>query len=529
MSFAIKIEEDIMAKERLSMRKIREILRLKYESDLTDRQIAKSCCVARSTVACYLSRAKSVGLTWPIPADLCDTDISHLLFKKKNNGSVKKRNMPSMEYIHNELKKKGVTLQLLWYEYKQDNPDGYQFSYFCELYQNWASKLDIALRQRHNAGEKMFIDYAGNTVPVHDPETGNIREAQLFIAVLGASNYTFAEAAPSQALPYWIKSHIHAFEFFGGVAHILVPDNLKSGVTHPSRYEPDINPTYNDMALHYGAAVIPARVRKPKDKAKAENAVKFAESWIIAALRKHTFFSFAELNKAIDQKLTELNNRTFQKLDTTRREMFEKIDKPALKPLPVAKYEYAEWKKARVNIDYHIEFDRHYYSVPYQLRKEEVDVRYTDSTIEILFKNKRVASYLRNFKKGGFTTCREHMPKSHQQYLEWTPSRIIKWAEKNGPHTGRIVAGIMESRLHPEQGFRACMGIMRLGKRYSPQRLENACARAVAIKSYSYKSVESILKKGLDKLLLQSEQTEKEPIDHNNIRGKEYFEEPLNI
>ncbi len=227
--------------------------------------------------------------------------------------------------------------------------------------------------------------------------------------------------------------------------------------------------------------------------------------------------------------MTELNNRAFQKFDTTRREMFEKIDKPALKPLPVIRYEYAEWKKARVNIDYHIEFDRHYYSVPYQLRKEEVDVRYTDSTVEILFKNKRVASYPRSCKKGGFTTCREHMPKSHQQYLEWTPSRIIKWAEKNGPHTGRIVTGIMESRLHPEQGFRACMGIMRLGKRYSPQRLENACARAVAIKSYSYKSVESILKKGMDKLLLQSEQTEKEPIDHNNIRGKTYFQEPLNI
>jgi transposase len=524
MFFSIIIEENVMTKERLSMRKIREIIRLKYDSGLTDRQIAKSCSVARSTVASYLSRAKTAGLEWPVPADLSDTDISHLMFKNKNDGPVKKRNMPSMEYIHNELKKKGVTLQLLWYEYKQDNQDGYQFSYFCELYQNWANKLDIALRQRHNAGEKLFIDYAGNTIPVNDPETGNITQAQLFIAVLGASNYTFAEATPSQALPYWIKSHIHAFEFFEGVAQILVPDNLKSGVTHPSRYEPDINPTYNDMALHYGAAVIPARVRKPKDKAKAENAVKFAESWIIAALRKHTFFSFAELNRAIAQKLIELNNRTFQKLDTTRREMFEKIDKPALKPLPVAKYEYAEWKKARVNIDYHIEFDRHYYSVPYQLRKEQVDVRYTDNTVEILFKNKRIASHLRSCKKGGFTTHREHMPKSHQQYLEWTPSRVINWAAKNGPQTGQIVAGIINSRRHPEQGFRACMGIMRLGKRYTPQRLESACARAISIKAYSYKSVESILKKGLDKLPLQFEQTEKEPIDHINIRGKQYFQ-----
>ena len=306
-----------------------------------------------------------------------------------------------------------------------------------------------------------------------------------------------------------------------------MPDNLKSGVTHPSRYEPDINPTYNDMAFHYGAAVIPARVRKPKDKAKAENAVKLAESWIIAALRKHTFFSFAELNRAIAQKLAELNNRTFQKLDTTRLKMFEKVDKPALKPLPGVSYEYAEWKKARVNIDYHIEFDRHYYSVPYQLRKEQVDVRYTASTIEILYKNKRVASHIRSYKQGTFTTRHEHMPKSHQKYLEWTPSRIIRWAAQNGPCTGRLVAGIINSRSHPEQGFRASMGIMRLGKRYSPQRLENACARAVSIKSFSFKSVESILKKGLDKQQAQSDQVEKAPISHPNIRGKKYFQNPL--
>ena len=404
-----------MAKERLSMRKIREILRLKCECHLTDRQIAKSCCVARSTVASYLSKIKSAGLKWPFPENLNDTDIYNLMYKSRGNRSGIKRNMPPMDYIHNELKKKGVTLQLLWYEYKQNNPDGYQFSYFCELYQKWAKKLDIALRQRHNAGEKLFIDYAGQTVPVHDPETGKITDAQIFIAVLGASNYTFVEATPSQALPYWIKSHIHAFEFFKGVAHILVPDNLKSGVTHPSRYEPDINPTYNDMALHYNAAVVPARPGKPKDNAKVEHAVKFAESWIIAALRNHTFFSFAQLNRAIARKLTELNNKKFQKLDTTRREMFEKIDKPALKPLPAASYEYAQWKKARVNIDYHIEFDRHYYSVPCQLRKEQVDIRFTDITVEVLFKNKRVASYLRSYKKGGFTTYPEHMPKSHQK------------------------------------------------------------------------------------------------------------------
>ena len=277
------------------------------------------------------------------------------------------------------------------------------------------------------------------------------------------------------------------------------------------------------MALHYGTAVIPARSRKPKDKAKVENAVLVVERWILAALRNHTFFSLAELNKAISQKLTELNDRKFQKLDTTRRAMFENIDKPALKPLPAAKYEYAEWKKARVNIDYHIEFDRHYYSVPCQLRKEQVDLRLTDTTVEILFKNKRIASYPRSYKQGAFTTCREHMPKSHQKYLEWTPSRIIKWAASNGPRTAQLVMAVMNSRHHPEQGFRACLGIMRLGKRYSQERLENACARALAIRSYSYKSIDSILKKGLDKVPLPDEQIKTKSIDHPNIRGNQYY------
>ena len=512
-----------MAKERLSMRKIREILRLKFDCCFSNRKIAKSCSIARSTVATYLSMAKTAGLQWPVPDNLSDTEIYNLVFKNRDNKPVNKWQMPAMEYIHNELKKKSVTLQLLWYEYKQNNPDGYQFSYFCELYQKWVKKLDISLRQRHRAGEKLFIDYAGQTVPIHDPETGKVTEAQIFIAVLGASNYTFAKAFLSQSLPHWIKSHIHAFEFFGGVPHILVPDNLKSGITHPSRYEPDINPTYHDMALHYGTAVIPARSRKPKDKAKVENAVLVAERWILAALRNHTFFSLPALNKAISQKLTELNDRKFQKLDTTRREMFENIDKPALKPLPAAKYEYAEWKKARVNIDYHIEFDRHYYSVPYQLRKEQVDVRFTDTTVEILFKNKRVASYPRSYKQGAFTTCREHMPKSHQQYLEWTPSRIIKWAASNGPRTAQLVMAVINSRHHPEQGFRACLGIMRLGKRYSQERLENACARALAIRSYSYKSIDSILKKGLDKVPLPEEQIKTKSIDHTNIRGNQYY------
>ena len=514
-----------MASRRLSMRKIKEVLRLKRECGCSIRKIAKSCNIARSTVSEYLTRAENAGLSWPLPCDLDDSAIENLLFPVREAGNCPERQMPSMEYLYNELKKKSVTLQLLWYEYKQANPDGYQYSHFCDLYRRWVKKLDVSLRQEHRAGEKLFIDYAGQTVPIIDRSTGEIIEAQIFLATLGASNYTYAEATLSQDLPSWIKSHVRAFEFFGGVPEILVPDNLKAGITNPCRYEPDINPTYQELAQHYGTVVIPARAGKPKDKAKVESAVLVAERWILAALRNHSFFSVAEINKAIAPRLPELNNRKFQRLDTTRRQLFETIDKPALKPLPSRPYEYAEWKKARVNIDYHIEIYRHYYSVPYQLIKQEVDARVTDTTVEVLFKNRRVASHLRSYQQGGFTTLPEHMPKSHQKYLEWTPSRIIKWAGENGPKTQKLLTHILDSRPHPEQGFRSCLGIMGLAKHYCPERLEASCARAILIKAYSYKSVNSILKNGLDRQPLLFDQTETTPpVTHENIRGKYYYQ-----
>jgi len=506
------------------MRKIKEVLRLKWAHEQSNRHIAKSCSISHSTVADYVLRAKLAGLSWPLDPDLDDAAIENLLFPATDKQATEKRQMPDLEYLYREMKKKSVTLQLLWYEYKQANPDGYQYSQFCNLYRQWVKKLDLTLKQEHRAGEKLFIDYAGQTVSIVDPKTGEITEAQIFVATLGASNYTFAEASLAQDLPSWIKSHIHAFEFFGAIPEILVPDNLKAGITNPCRYEPDINPTYQDLAEHYDTTVIPARSRKPRDKAKVESAVLVAERWILAALRNHTFFSLAELNTAIAAKLQDLNNRKFKKLDATRRELFETIDKPALKPLPSRPYEYAEWKKARVNIDYHIEIDRHYYSVPYQLVKEQVDVRITSSALEVLFKNKRVASHPRDYRQGSFTTLTEHMPKSHKRYLDWTPSRIIRWAEKNGPKTQKLVTRILDSRSHPEQGFRSCLGIMRLGKRYSSERLEAACERVLLINAYSYKSVESILKKGLDQQPFLFDQIENDqPLNHHNIRGKHYY------
>jgi len=513
-----------MANRRLSMRKIKEVLRLKWGQKLSNRQIAKSCSISHSTVSYYLLRADLAGLSWPLDPKLNDVTIENLLFPLIKQPRSERGPVPNMEYLYREMKKRSVTLQLLWYEYKQVNLNGYQYSQFCHLYRQWVKKLDVTLRQQHKAGEKLFLDYAGQTVPIINPKTGEIHEAQIFIAALGASNYTYSEAAPGQDLYSWIRCHVHAFEFFGGVPHILIPDNLKAGVTNPCRYEPDINPTYQDLAEHYHSTVIPARPAKPRDKAKVESAVLVAERWILAALRNHTFFSLAELNKAIREKLSELNNRRFQKLNTTRKILYETVDKPALKPLPAQAYEYADWKKARVNIDYHVEVARHYYSVPYQLVREQVDVRLTATTVEVLFKNRRVVAHKRSHVPGGFTTIKEHMPKSHQRYLEWTPSRISKWAGENGPNTQKLVIRIMENRPHPEQGFRSALGIIRLGKHYTPERVEKASIRALAIGACSYKSVKSILKNGLDRQPLLFEHSEDvQPPAHRNIRGRQYY------
>ncbi len=514
-----------MAAERLSMRTIKEVLRLKWEKKFSNKQIAQSCNIARSTIREYLERAQRAGLSWPLTPDHDDGSLEALLFPSAPTEVPEKRGLPEMDYIRKELSRKGVTLHLLWLEYRATNPDGYQYSQFCLLYRQWIEKLDVSLRQTHRAGEKLFVDYAGQTIPVTDPASGQIKEACLFIAALGASSYTFAWASFSQDLPSWVEAHIRAFNFFGGVPEILVPDNLKSGVNKSCIYEPDINPTYHDLAKHYGAVVIPARVAKPKDKAKVESAVFVAERWILAALRNHTFFSIVELNRAIAEKLRDMNNRKFQKMDGTRRSLYETLDRPALKPLPPSPYEYAEWKKARVNIDYHIEIDGHYYSVPYQLVKEQVEVSFTATAIEVLFKNRRVATHPRSYKRGAHTTLTEHMPKAHQKYLEWIPSRILDWAVKNGPNTRELASCIMENRKHPEQGFRSCLGIMRLVKRYSSERLEAACGRALLLKAYSYRSVESILKNNLDKQELPESPAAEEPIIHYNLRGKEYYQQ----
>jgi transposase len=512
-----------MPATRIAMRKIREILRLKWERGLSHRQIAESCQVARPTVTEYLERATAAGLAWPLPADLDETALERLLFPPRPSQPEPTRTVPDWPTVHEELQRKGVTLFLLWQEYKATHPTGYGYTWFCTRYQAWVQTLDLVMRQDHRAGEKLFVDYAGQTVPVQDPQTGVVRQAQIFVAVLGASSYAYVEATWSQSLPDWIGAQVRALEFFGGVPAIVVPDNLRSGVAKAHRYEPTLNPTYQDLATHYGLAVVPARPRKPRDKAKVENAVLLTERWILARLRRQTFFTLAALNAAIRTLVTDLNQRPFQKLPGSRHSRFLSLDQPALRPLPPTPYEHAEWKKATVHIDYHVEVDHHYYSVPYRFVRQQLDVRLTAHCVECFHKGQRVSSHRRTFLPGQHTTLPEHMPPAHHAYAEWTPERLVRWAQTSGPATAQLVGTILASRAHPLQGFRSCLGIMRLGKTYGAERLEAACTRALALQAHSSKSVASILRHGLDQHPITPERVSPPTILHANIRGPEYY------
>jgi len=503
------------------MRTIKEILRLKWACRRSNREIAQSCKIARSTVAECVARAAAAGLTWPLPPELDDGTLAGHLYRRPGR-QPGQHPLPDWAIIHQELKRPCVTLQLLWQEYKTAEPAGLQYSQFCVHYRQWAKTLDLCLRQEHRAGEKLFLDYAGEPLWLTDPTTGERTAVALFVAVLGASNYTYAEATRAADLPAWIASHVGAFEYFGGVPAALIPDNHKSAVLHPDRYEPDLHPTYLDLATHYGTTILPTRVRRPRDKAKGETAVLVVERWIVAALRHRTFFSLAELNAAIGELLEHLNSRRFRKLPGSRRTLFETLDKPALRPLPVTPYVFAEWKRARVNIDYHISLDGHAYSVPYQLVQHEVELRFTAAIVEIFHNGQRVASHLRSARPGGFTTDPAHRPKAHQRYLAWTPSRLTRWGATIGPATAALITAILASRPHPEQGYRSCLGLLRLSKQYPVGRLEAACTRALAIRALSYKSVQSILRTGLDQQTLVPVSTPPRPT-HDHVRGPAYY------
>jgi transposase len=512
-----------MAKTLLSMRQIKEVLRLKHEQGRSVRQVARSCGLPRSTVQDYVQRAEGAGLSWPLPAELTEEQLWERLLavNPPPTASAPAKPVPEWPKVHSELERPGMTLRLLWEEYRRTHPTGYGYSRFCELYQGWAGTLEPVLRQVHEPGAKLFVDWAGQTMPIHLAD-GRVIAASVFVAALGASHKLYVEAFADQKVASWIAGHVHAFAFYEGVSRAVVPDNTKTAVVRPCRYEPTLHRSYQEMATHYGTVILPARVVHPRDKAKVETGVQIAQRRILAPLRDIRFFSVAELNQALRERLTQVNAEPFQKLEGSRNTWFETREKAQLLPLPAQPYELACYLQATVNIDYHVAVDRHFYSVPYALIHQTVEVRLTRTTVEIFHRHQRVAAHARSDRRGQFTTVAEHRPQAHQKYLEWTPQRLAEWASKTGPQCARLVRGILERRPHPEQGYRACLGLLRLGKQVGAERLEAACCRALHFGIYSYSSVKTMLEKGLDRQPL--EVTEAPSPAHDNVRGADYYQ-----
>ena len=505
------------------MRKISEVLRLRYALDCSYRDISKSLSISISTVSDYLARARQAGVGWPLPEGMTEQTLYDKLFLPVDS-SVKERTLPDMEWVHRELRKKGMTLRLLWREYRDIHHDGFGYTQFCVRYRRYLKQITPMMRQAHKAGEKTFVDYAGMTVPWIDAETGEVMEAQIFVGCLGASQYTFVEATATQQTPDWIQSHVRMWTYFGGVSEIVVPDNLKSGVTKAHRYDPDINLNYQHLGEYYGVAIVPARVAEPKDKAKVENVVGCIERQILAPLRHVTFTSIAEMNRAIQDKLTRFNQQPFQKMKTSRKALFDEVDKPALKALPAEPYQYATWSHAKINIDYHFVFDEHFYSVPYQYIHHAVEVRATNKTVECFYQQQRIAVHERSCARYKFTTLSEHMPPSHKAHADWSPERIKRWANKIGGHTHLFIEQMIASRAFPQQAFRSCLGLLRLASRYGEDRLESACSIAYQAGATRYQQVESILKNKMD-LVTQSSMKPIAPTPiHDNIRGSNYYQ-----
>jgi len=504
------------------MRKTREILKQKWLLERSHREVGRSLDLSVGMVSATLGRAETAGLgTWDEVAALSDRELEARLY---GPGRASTRPRPDPVWIHTERQHKSVTLELLHHEYLEQHPGGYRYTQFCEYYRRWCKRQKLSMRQVHRAGEKVFIDYAGQQPKVVDPATGEVRDVELFVAVLGASSYTYAEATETQQVADFVASHTRALTFFGGVPELVVPDQLKSGVTRACRYEPGVQRSYNEWSEHFGTTILPARPRKPRDKAKVEVAVQVAERWILARIRHETFFSLAELNERIGVLLTDLNDRKMRGYGQSRRERFEQIDQPALRSLPTEPFELSEWKHAKVNLDYHVVLDRHFYSVPHPLVHARVELRFTKTSVEVLHKGQRVALHRRDPMPGTYTTVPAHMPKAHQKHLAWTPTRLIRWGSSIGPETETLVSAILKDRPHPEQGYRSCLGILRLSKAYGPQRLECACKRAVAVGARSYRHVNSILKNGLDRVeLVEPVPQPRLPLEHENVRGGDYY------
>ena len=559
-----------MKTKRVTMRKIKEILRQKYECLLSHSQISRSCKVAKGTISNYCKLAEARGLKWPIPDDLDDDAIYKLLFDPNgNDGDYLK---PDFAMIHQELKRKGVTLQLLWEEYSNnlllpaasaaeereknlkfkleesslnlsDNSiptkdciqikaiatKAYSYARYCHLYRKWAKKLKTSMRQQHQAGEKLFVDYSGKTMPIYNPDTGEVKEAEIFVAAFGASSFTYAEASYSQNSASWIASHVNALGYFGGSPAIIVPDNLRAATTLACRYDPELNRSYAEFAEHYNLSIVPARSYKPKDKAIVENSVLIVQRWILARLRNLKFFSLDELNQEIRKLLDVLNHKQLKNFNTTRHELFITLDKPLLQPLPSTEFCYAEWQIKRAGLDYHVEIGKHYYSGPYALAQEQVEVRFTHKVVEIIYRGKRVASHVKSDVIRGVTTDNTHMPKAHKKHKEWSAIKLLNWAASIGTSTKIVITNHLENK-NQEAGFKVCLGINVLAKHYGDLRLERACCKAISIGAVGYRNIKSILDKNIEnQLAVKEEEPSSLPENHANLRGAKYYANLANV
>jgi transposase len=509
------------AKRELSMRQLRTLLRLSHDG-VSAREIGRRLGVARSTIQDNLKRAAAAGLAWPLADDVTDDVLEQQLFGRVGSATgQRRREEPDWAALARELKRPGVTMMILWEEYREINQTGYGYSRFCDLLRGFERRLTPVMRQHHLAGEKAFVDYSGKRITIIDPTTGEIREAEIFVGVLGASNLTYAEATWTQGLLDWTGAHVRMFRFFGGAPKLLVPDNLKSGVSRASFYDPEINRTYGAMAAHYSVGILPARPYKPRDKAKVEAGVRFAQTYILGRLRAENFFSLAECNRAIALVMQRMNERPMRHLGLSRRELFERIERAALTPLPAEDWQFAEWRRARVSLDYHIEVHEFLYSVPHALIRAEVEVRVTQRTVEIFHRGQRVAAHERRYMGRRHATTPEHMPSSHRRYAEWTPERFRRWAGKIGPNTEALIAAALASRPHPEQGFRTCLGILRSYRGLDTARLEAVSARALELGVLNGKGVAALLARKAEA------GPGKEPpaplFDHANLRGPGYY------
>lgn len=510
-----------MSRKRTELRRIREILRLHHELDYGDRMIGRIFKMSHTTVGKICSSVKEAGYTWPLPDDVDDNLLERICYPKKTHATT--RAQPDWDKVWKQMQRKGMTLQLLWQRYKSEYPKGYQYSQYCEHYGRWCGKKNVTMRQEHRAGVNTEVDYAGSTLPLTDPITGEIKQIPVFVGAIGVSGYLYAEATLTMKIRDWIGSHMRMFEFYGGATEIITPDNPRTGVKKACRYDPDIMRTYENMVRHYGAVVIPARVRKPRDKPRVERGVQEVLRWIIVVLQERQFFSLEEMNVAILVELRKINTKPFTARDGSRLSVFEELDKPLLKPLPSIHFTFEEWKKVKAHIDYHVQIDYNLYSVPYQLEGQKLTARVTGMTVEIFNKEKRVASHIRLLTgKGRSSTLMEHMPDKHAQYLKMTPEKILKWAYRVGKQAANLAGTILERKAHPAQGYRVILGIMTLGRKYGEDRLETACGMALKMNSLRLRDVKMILEKELDINLFDGVE-EEEPIMHDNIRGEEFY------